>query len=211
MTFEYVAATVTGAGTVAVFAGTLQTASGNWGVSGNGTVAALVSEAGHPGIIRLATNSASGIRIHRGATVGADIIVGQDFLECNWVVRINQTVNLTVNLGLINSPSGSTDFILQQFVPGTSANLTATCGAGGVPSSGTLGVAPGTGWNTYTLRQAVGGTVTFSVNNVVKATINSHVPTTQLLNFYLELYSVGGASVTCDVDLATLESQTLSR
>lgn len=182
----------------------LPTAEGNWGVSGNGTIAIQASENNHPGVIRLATNGGTpGIRIHKGRAITDTVIQASNFIRWDWVIRINDSANVQVNVGLTNSGSSTaTAFILTQFNTAVSANLTGFCGdATGSPhyTGQSFGQAPGTGWNKISAVLGA-GSVDFLLNDVLKTTISTHVPSTNLLNPFAEIFSASG-SRSVDLDL----------
>jgi hypothetical protein len=198
--------TITVAGSAGALGALLHTNEGTWGISGNGTITFITGVGGHPGIVRLTTSSGSGVRIHAGHAIGDCIMLPNELVRWDWYVRINNTSNVQVNVGLSNTSLVSANqFIIIQFASASSAHLFGFCGdnIAGSPSSVDFGVAPGTG---FIKLSAIlnGGNIDFALNDVVKGTVSTHVPTTTALNWFIEIFSSSG-SVSVDVDKSRLE------
>lgn len=191
-------------GTAGTLGAVMQTASGNWGVSGNGSATLKNGEAGHPGVVTLASSAAAGLRIHWGRVITDTPIVPSDFARWDFAVRINQT-GCQVNFGLINNVSFSaTAGIIIQLNSTASAHLFGYCGD--TSFAGTdMGVAPGVGWIKLSAIKN-GSHFDYALNDVVKATSSGHEPTTQGVNFFAEIFPASvGVSVSVDVDIAELQ------
>lgn len=192
------------AGASGTLGAVLETSSGSWGVSGNGSASFVQGENNHPGIVRLTTTGAvGGIRIHKGRTITDTIVHGSNFRRWEWHVRINDTVSTQVNVGLTtNHLGGPASFILTQFNPSSSPNLVGFCGDSiGSPTFASLDflTAPGTGFITLAAEYD-GSAVEFFLAGLSKGRITTHIPSALVLNPFAEIFSsVGSRSV--DLDL----------
>lgn len=207
--FELIAADVTGSSGGATVIGTLQTSSGNWVVSGTGTVSYVTGESGAPGIVRLSTSSAVGVRIHKGKLASDGFIFGSDVGEFSFRFRTNDTSNIQINLGLVIFPTFP-DALLIGYAPSGSANITVFARNTSVDTLYDTGSPPGLStWNTVRLVQTAPGSVDVYLNGVNVHTISTNIPTA-ILNFYAEVYSASG-SVSADIDVTELVSNVLAR
>lgn len=209
--FEAIAADVTVSGAGGTRGGTLQTAAGNWGVSGNGTVSFTRGESGAPGIVTLLTSSTTGVRVHLASAVTDGFLFGSDFGECTCRFRLVGTSTVEFNFGLIEWGTFG-NYLLGHFNDAESADLQVWARNSFTDTTYVSSTPPGAlTWHTIRLVQTSPGSVDVYLDGANIHTISSNVPTA-LLNFYLELYShAAGTPVSADVDVTELLSKPLAR
>lgn len=208
--FEAVAVNVTVSSSIDVRGGTLQTAVGNWGVGGTGTVSYQPGESGAPGIVRLSTSSAVGVCIALGQTPAPGIIFASDVAEFTWRFRINNSSDLNTNIGLHTLPVYS-DFLLIGVDTGSGGTIKVLARNTGSDTFYDTTVAAGLSvWNKVQLVQTTPTVVDVYLNGTNIHTINTNIPTV-LMNFAAVLYSSGGPTVTLDIDVTELVSNVLAR
>ncbi len=193
-----------------------------------GVIAHIANEANHPGIVRMSTGAVSGnfISIFRGAndTPTRTWIAGEEILLFEAVIRMPDTANAGFQIGFSENPTlmvinQTTVSNIIAFIYDTAggangiADTTIHCitrEADGTAVNTDTAVAP-SGWQVFTIRQSVLGTIEFLINDAVVATHNSQVPDTEVMNCGITLVTRTADSKDLDIDFVGFESQVLNR
>lgn len=178
-----------------------------WGITANndGTYTFQDGISEHPGVLRLATNAASGsfVSLYRGNTPTAgSMLTPGNVLVASAVVRIPTITSVAALFGLAQDASASTFGTAGAFVsfdPALSANFQTVTRQGGVETrnSSTLAVAANTWYRIDIVHR--GSSISFFANGVLLGTHSANLPTTACQPAFRVATSTG-ASRTLDVD-----------
>lgn len=203
-------------------AGNLPTGAGNWcmrAVTASG-LANLQNAVGaeHPGTVDLQTSSTinSIVLLQRGiANTGTGVFINFNQIEqCTAIARLNLLTTIRVQLGISSTPSSvaPSNAALFLFDSTVGANWQCITRSGGVQTLVDSGVpVVATQWYRLEIKQAVVGTITFHVDGVQVASINTNVPGAALVNCGPTVQTLVGAGRTCTLDFFSLTSKTLAR
>jgi len=202
--------------TVTTTAGFFNTGRGGWGTIAavsNGSVAFQTGEAGHPGILRMTTGATNNsiVRVYKGNLQTSRWITGTDFRKVECRFRLNSTSNSQLYIGVLDAAAGNTQVLLYYSAGVLSNNFGAYCQKAGTDTgtNNSTGVAADTNWHRFTITQTSSGVMMYQIDNVTTNVYTSNIPTTETMNFTIDLYTNSGGAKTCDIDYAGCESMPL--
>jgi hypothetical protein len=190
----------------------------NWTWAGTGDVATfafLTGEVGHPGIARATTNTTAldGFLLYKGFTPDSGWFAASEIYSFECVARLGSASSVFFEIGVSDDIDGSfSNGAVFLFDTSLDTTVYAYTENGGTPTSTDTGVAPGTGWNVYTIIQESDaiGTFDFYIDDVLEASISTNVPTSaDFLNCGVRFLTRTGAAKTLDIDYISFESHDL--
>jgi hypothetical protein len=209
--FDYIDAegTITTAGGRSYFQ---QTAWGVIALNASGSIARVTPTSSHPGVVSLTTGAASGNAMilfnGTGTTPGDRATRADGIQQMEFVLSISSTTNIGMLVGFMDGSAINNSIL---FIYDTGAGHTTVqtrTQEGGVSTVKDTGVAPGTGFRLYTIRQETAQTIDFYIDDVLETTHSSveNVPDTETGSVMFYLISRGAATRTMNIDYAMFES-----
>lgn len=172
----------------------------------------------HPGTVDIQTSATlnSIVLLQRGmANTATGTFINADKLEqCTSIARLNLLTTIRVQLGLSSTPSSVTpsNAILFVFDSSVGANWLCVTRVGGVQTQSDSGVpVVATQYYRLEIKQAVVGTITFHIDGVQVASINTNVPGSTPINCGLTVQTLVAAGRTCTLDFFSFTSKPLAR
>jgi hypothetical protein len=172
----------------------------------------IAGEANHPGILRMATSGAlsSSATIFRGGDNAFEYMLAEDVYALEVVARIVTATSVLVDFGFASDATGTvTDRIIFEFDTNSDTTIHTITEEGDVATNNDTDVAPGTGWNVYTILQESPGTVEFFIDDVLETTHSTNVPDAEGVNVFARVLSRTAAVRNLDLDYIAFESQDL--
>lgn len=194
----------------------LNTLSRTWlavSAAGTGTITRTGSSTGHQGLISLTTDTTSGddVTVYANASAVTDCwFTFSELFEVELIAKISSASSMGFAFGTLRNSNGRGAYFAYD-TGGSIADTTVHCRT--ISSSGTTdtdsNVAPGTGFNVYTIRQTTPGTVEFYIDDVLVATHTTNIPSTEVQTVFFQVYNRAASSRTMTVDYCHFESQDL--
>ncbi len=196
---------------------------GGGAINGASSLDNINGEAGHPGILRLGTGATSGnqVSIFRGSDTNFSWVMGQEILEFEVVARQVVPAASGFFIGFSENPTlltitGTTNSHICGFLFDTAGVLTDTTihcitrESDGTATNTDSNVVP-SGWQTFTIRQDVVGTITFLIDDVLVATHSTTVPDVETMNCGITVVTRFAGNAQIDIDYVSFTSQELDR
>lgn len=193
------------------------------GAAGASTITQINSEAGHPGVVRLGTGTTSGneVMLYKGSDTNFGWVRGDEILEFEVVARLVSTATAGFQIGFSENFGGMaftgtsvSNIICFMFdTAGALTDTTIHCitrVADGTATNTDSNVAP-SGWQVFKILQTTVGTIQFFIDDVLVATHNTTVPSSQAMNCGVAVITRTASFREIDIDFVHFISQDLDR
>lgn len=188
-----------------VVAGTdtlLHGAKSNWfctATGANGQIAQGATSTINPGALSIITGAAinASMTLSQGAGPASVFVTASAVQDFTVHCLISNATSTAFYLGFADVAGGNE--IVFTFNSGVSANVQARCSNGGVSTTVTTTIAPGTGYHKYKALRS-GTDVLFFIDDILRATISTNLPTVANTNFWQIVTTLAAATRTLTID-----------
>ena len=180
----------------------------------DGSAVVVLGETNHPGIVENLSDAGSGDEsaLFLKSSTSLGYIVPTDVANMTFILRVNDTADLNVWVGILEDVDSDTptDGVWFEFRPGTSANWVTVTESADTQTANTTSVAVGTDWHKLEMVRLSNGNWEFYIADVLQFTHSTNLPTVASSpTFTVEKTTATNKSI--DVDYFSMTSNVLTR